>query len=81
MVHENLHYSYGFPGGSVVKYPPANEGGWVLIPGEEGSLEKGMATHSSILAWNIPWAEECVRLHSPWGHRESDTTEPLHFLF
>jgi len=42
----------------VVKYPPANEGGWVLIPGEEGFLEKGMATHSSILAWNIPWTEE-----------------------
>ena len=35
-----------------------------------------MATHSSILAWRISWAEE----PSPWGHKESDTTEQLHFL-
>ena len=40
-----------------------------------------MATHSSILVWKIPWAEECGRLRNPWGHRESDTTEPLHFSF
>ena len=53
----------------------------MIVSGSRRSLEKEMATHSSILAWNIPWAEECVRLHSPWGHRESDTTEPLHFLF
>ena len=37
-------------------------------------LTKGMATHSSILAWRISWTEEPVRLHS-WSHRESDTTE------
>ena len=36
-----------------------------------------MATHSSILAWKIPWTEEPSRLHSPWGHKESDTTEQL----
>ena len=36
-----------------------------------------MATHSSILAWKIPWTEELSRLHSPWGHKESDTTEQL----
>ena len=34
-----------------------------------------MATHSSILAWEIPWTEEPGRLHSPWGHKESDVTE------
>ena len=33
------------------------------------SLEKEMATHSSILAWKIPWTEEPGGLHSPWGHR------------
>ena len=33
-----------------------------------------MATHSSILAWRIPWTEEQVG-HGPWGHRELDTTE------
>ena len=41
--------------------------------GWEDPLEKGMATHSSILAWRIPWTEEPV--YSPWGHKESDTTE------
>ena len=40
------------------------------------SLEKGMATHSSILAWRIPWTEEPGRLQST-GHKELDTTENL----
>ena len=39
-----------------------------------------MATHSSTLAWKIPWAEEPGRLQS-WGHEESDTTGRLHFHF
>ena len=34
-----------------------------------------MATHSSILAWRTPWSEEPGGLYSPWGHKESDTTE------
>ena len=34
-----------------------------------------MATHSSILAWEIPWTEEPSGLFSPWGHKEVDTTE------
>ena len=38
---------------------------------------KGMATHSSILAWRIPWTEEPGRLFSPWGCKELDTTEQL----
>ena len=38
-----------------------------------------MATHSSILAWRIPWTEELGGLQS--GHKESDTTERLHFHF
>ena len=41
-------------------------------------LEREMATHSSILAWKIPWVEEPVG-YSPWGHKELDTTEQLHF--
>ena len=36
-----------------------------------------MATHSSILAWRIPWTEKPGRLHSPWGRKESDMTEQL----
>ena len=34
-----------------------------------------MATHTGILAWKIPWTEEPDRLYSPWGRKESDTTE------
>ena len=41
-----------------------------------------MATHSSTLAWKIPWTEEPGRLQcSPWGRTESDMTERLHFHF
>ena len=36
-----------------------------------------MATHSSILAWKIPWTEVPGGLYSPWGHKESDMTERL----
>ena len=36
-----------------------------------------MATHSSILAWRIPWTEESLVGYTPWGHKESDTTEQL----
>ena len=45
----------------------------------EDPLEKEMATHSSILTWKIPWAEE-PGIYSPWGLKESDTTERLHSL-
>ena len=47
---------------------------WVRSLGWEDPLEKEMATHSSILAWKIPWMEEPGR-YSPWGHKESDTTD------
>ena len=53
----------GVSGGSVVKKnPPANPGDLGPIPGSGRSLEEGMATHSSILAWRIPWTEEPGRL-------------------
>jgi len=38
-----------------------------------------MATQSNIHAWKIPWTEEPGELYSPWGHKESDTTERLLF--
>ena len=47
--------------------------------GWEDPLEKGMATHSSTLAWRIPWGRSLVG-YSPWGRKESDTTERLHFI-
>ena len=49
---------------------------WVLSLGQEYPLENEMATHSSILAWEIPWTEELGRLQS-MGSQESDTTERL----
>ena len=48
---------------------------WVRSLGWEDSLEKAMATHSSILAWKIPWTEEL----GAWGRKELGMTEQLHF--
>ena len=49
---------------------------WVQSLGLEDLLEEGLATHSSILAWRIPWTEELVD-YSPQGNKESDTTEVI----
>ena len=54
----------GFPSGSAVKNLPATQETWVRSLGLEDSLKEGMATHSSILAWRIPWTEEPGRLQS-----------------
>ena len=69
----------GFPGGSVDKESACNVGdtGDVgLIPGSGRFPEKGMATHCSILAWNVPWTEEPGGLQSMKlqrvGHAYSD---------
>ena len=51
-------------GGSVAMNPPASAGDVDLNLGQEDPLEKEMATHSSILAWTIPWTEEPGRLQS-----------------
>ena len=40
-----------------------------------------MATHSSILAWRIPWTERSLAGYSPWGHKKSDMTECLSTAF
>ena len=48
----------GFPGDSVVKNLPANAGDTNQSLGWEDTLEKKMAPHSSILAWEIPWTEK-----------------------
>ena len=54
----------------LVNNPPAMRKTWVQSLGWEDPLEKGKATHSSILAWRIPWT-----IYSPWGHKESHMTE------
>ena len=53
----------------LVKNPPAMQETWVWSLGWEDPLEKGKATHSSILAWRI------LGTVCPWGRKESDTTE------
>ena len=53
----------------MVKNLSAMQETWVQSLGQEESLKKGMVTHSSILAWRLPWTEE------PGGLKESDTTE------
>ena len=66
----------GFPGGSVVKGPPAvqkMQGTRARSWGREGPLEEGTATHSSIRAWRTPWTEEPGGLQST-GSKESDLT-------
>ena len=68
-----LQYSWASLVAQLVKNPPAMQETWVRPLGWEDSLEKGMATNSSILAWRIPW------IYSPWGLKESDTTEHLSF--
>ena len=60
-VQTHYHSHRGFPDSAVIKNPPANaedtrDAG--SVPGLEDPLEKEMATHSSILAWKIPWTEE-----------------------
>ena len=53
----------------IVKNPPAIQETWVRSLGQEGPLEKGMATHSSILDWRIPWTEEPGGLQSMGSQR------------
>ena len=58
----------------TVKNLPAVQETGVPSLGHEDPLEKRMATHSSILAWRIPWTEESITLagYSPWTWKESD---------
>ena len=58
----------------TVKNPPAVQETWVRSLGWKDPLEKGMATHSNILTWRIPWTEEPGRLQSM---KESDTIKGL----
>ena len=69
-----LQYSWASLVVQLIKNPPAMWETWVQSLGWEDPLEKGKATHSSILAWRIPWT---IQSMSPWGHKESDTTEQL----
>ena len=69
-----------FPGGSDSSLSTMREP-WVWSLGRDDSLEKEMATHSSILAWRIPWTEEFGAGYCPWGCREVGMTEWIPFPF
>ena len=62
----------------TVKNPPAIQETWVQSLGQEDPLEKGMATHSNIFAWETH-GQRSLADYSPWGCQESDTTERQHF--
>ena len=64
-------YFWASPVAQLVKNPPAMWETWVQSLGWKDPLEKGTATHSSILAWRIPW----TIVHG--GHKVSDMTEQL----
>ena len=80
--HHSVNISRASLVAQRVKDPPAMQEtrvqSWVQSLGQEDPLEKGMATHSSILAWRIPWTEEPGGLHRV---AESDMTERLTFTF
>ena len=63
------------------KNPPANAGVRVWSLGREDPLEKEMSSHSSVLAWEIPWTDECG--YSPWGLKRVGhdlmTKQPQHY--
>ena len=62
------------PVAQMIKESAYNAGDLGSIPGQEDLLEKGMATHSCILAWEIH-GQRGPAGYSPWGHKESDTTK------
>ena len=70
-------YQWGFPDSARGKEPASQfrrRETWVRSLGQKDTLEEGMATHSSILAWRIPWGEESGRLQSI-GSQELDVTD------
>ena len=71
MLYMILQYSWASLVAQVVKNPPVMQETWIQSLCWEDPLEKGKATHSSILTWKF------YGLYSPWGHKESDTTEQL----
>ena len=74
----------GFPGGSAVKNPPAiqePQETWVQSLGQEDPLEEGRATHSSTLAWRIPWTGEPGGLQSMGSQRVGHNSATFTFTY
>ena len=68
-LHSCIQLLRAFLVAKPVKNSPAMQETWVQSLDQEDPLEKGMDTHSSILAWRIPWTEETGRLHSMGSQR------------
>ena len=68
---------WGFPGGSDSKESTCKRGdvGLITHAGQEDPLEKGMVTHTSMIAWKIPYGQGSLEGYSPLGCKQSDTTE------
>ena len=90
MIINSLSYCLmGFPGGSDSKESACNARDLVWSFGWKDPLEEGMATHSSILAWRIPWTEEpgglqsmgSQRVRHRWATKSSFHRECLNFFF
>ena len=75
-----IFFTWAYLVAQKLKLLPAMRETWVRSLGWEDPLEKEMATHSSIFSWRIPWTEAPGGLQST-GHKESNTTERLHFTF
>ena len=63
-----------------VKNLPAMQETWVRSLGQEDPLEKAMATHTSILAWRIPWTEELGRQDSSVENSQNSPQSPVPFI-
>ena len=71
--HNTDRYTLGFPGGSDGKESACNAGDPGSVLGQEDLLEKAMVTHSSVLAWSIPWTGDPGELQSMgWQRVEQD---------
>ena len=85
--HVKQYGVVNFPGGSVVKNPPAlQESQKTQVPslGQGDPLEEGLTTHSNILAWRIPWTEEAGGLESIESHSQTQVKRlsmHAHILF
>ena len=69
ILYSIVNYSQGLPWWLSGKESACSSGDMGLIPDQKDSLEKGMAIHSSILAWRIPWTEEPCGLLSMGSQR------------
>ena len=77
LLHDLFNILWASLVAQTVKNLPPKQETRVRSLGQEDPLENGVATHSSILAWRIPWTERSLAGYSPWGCKELDKTEAI----